>query len=300
MADLEFTTDPDVFLRAAGPHLASDPVLTTVVGTVTQRMSAEFAAGVPWDESVPRWWLVVRGDRGEVLGMGMRTAHFGPYPPYLLPMPDEAAVDLARTLYERGEEVLGVNGALPATRVCAEELARLTGGTAEVRQHTRLFELGEPVSPRPPAGELRPAVEDDVDLALDWYTAFARDADEQAGRPAGSHHDLGEDRGTMSRRIADGRLWFWEDETGERVHLTGANPPAFGVSRIGPVYTPREHRRRGYASAAVAEISAQIVADGSRACLFTDQANPTSNKIYEALGYRPVVDMANLGIERGR
>ena len=32
-------------------------------------------------------------------------------------------------------------------------------------------------------------------------------------------------------------------------------------------------------------------------CLFTDQANPTSNKIYEALGYRPVVDMAHFVVE---
>jgi predicted GNAT family acetyltransferase len=36
------------------------------------------------------------------------------------------------------------------------------------------------------------------------------------------------------------------------------------------------------------------VAEGARVCLFTDQANPTSNRIYSALGFRPVVDMANL------
>ena len=35
-----------------------------------------------------------------------------------------------------------------------------------------------------------------------------------------------------------------------------------------------------------------------RCCLFTDQANPISNHIYEALGYRPVVDMVNLTIRR--
>jgi predicted GNAT family acetyltransferase len=63
---------------------------------------------------------------------------------------------------------------------------------------------------------------------------------------------------------------------------------------VGPVYTPPEHRGRGYASAAVAEVSRQILAAGDRACLFTDQANPTSNRIYESLGYRPVGDMVNL------
>ena len=58
----------------------------------------------------------------------MRTAPFAPYPPFLLPMPDEAAVALARALHERGEEVLGLNGALPAVDLCAAELTRLRRG----------------------------------------------------------------------------------------------------------------------------------------------------------------------------
>ncbi|WP_395694501.1 GNAT family N-acetyltransferase [Nocardioides sp.] len=81
------------------------------------------------------------------------------------------------------------------------------------------------------------------------------------------------------------------------MHLTAMNAPAYGVSRVGPVYTPAEHRGHGYASAAVAEVSRRILEAGDRACLFTDQANPTSNKIYEAVGYRAVVDMANLLVE---
>jgi predicted GNAT family acetyltransferase len=81
------------------------------------------------------------------------------------------------------------------------------------------------------------------------------------------------------------------------VHLTAASKPSYGVSRIGPVYTPREHRGRGLASNAVAQVSRLLRDSGERACLFTDQANPTSNKIYEAIGYRRVVDMANLRVE---
>lgn len=78
------------------------------------------------------------------------------------------------------------------------------------------------------------------------------------------------------------------------MHLTGANAPAFGVARVGSVYTPRERRGRGYASTGVAEVSRIVLAQGARACLFTDQANPTSHTIYAALGYRPVVDMVNV------
>jgi GNAT superfamily N-acetyltransferase len=292
---LEFYDDPAEFLRVAGDRLAEDPVLNTVLTTITERLRDEDAAGVPVDAALPRWWLVTRDDEGELTGVGMRTAPFRPYPLYLLPMPDDAAAALARALHDRDEEALGINGALPAAMVCAEELARLTGGLAEVGQHTRLFELGELVRPASvPAGRLRAATPDDVDLALAWYEAFGLDADEQAGREPGSMHDTAEDKDTMLRRIAAGRVWFWEDEHGERVHLTGVNPPSYGVARVGPVYTPKSHRGRGYASAAVAEVSQRILDEGARACLFTDQANPTSNKIYEALGYRRVVDMANV------
>lgn len=63
------------------------------------------------------------------------------------------------------------------------------------------------------------------------------------------------------------------------MHLTGVNPPSFGVARVGPVYTPSAQRGRGWASNAVAEVSRRIQAEGVGACLFTDQANPTSNRI---------------------
>jgi predicted GNAT family acetyltransferase len=138
------------------------------------------------------------------------------------------------------------------------------------------------------------ATEDDVGLATQWFEAFMGDADEMAGRPRGaSAHDV-PDRDGMLRKLRTGTIWFWVDESGAPVHLTGANPPAFGVARIGPVYTPPAERGRGWASNAVADVSRRLRAEGARVCLFTDQANPTSNRIYAALGYRPVVDMANL------
>lgn len=291
---LQFCSDPADFLAAAADHLAADPVVSTVVTTVAHRLLSQRTDGIaPPDRN---WWLVVRDESGAVVGAGMRAAAFEPHPPFLLPMPDRAAVSLAHALHERGEEVLAINGALPAVELCAAELTRLGGGRVEVRQRTRLHELGELAWPAPVPGGLEVATEDDLELVREWFGAFMGDADEQAGRPRdASAHEI-PDRADMLRRIQARRLWFWVDETGERVHLTGANPPAFGVARMGPVYTPPVQRGRGWASNAVAEISRRIQAEGARVCLFTDQANPTSNKIYAALGFRPVVDMANLVI----
>jgi hypothetical protein len=67
----------------------------------------------------------------------------------------------------------------------AQETARLTGGSVAVAQHTRLFELGELVEPAPVEGSLRPAVQGDLELAVECFSLFRSDADEQAGRPRG-------------------------------------------------------------------------------------------------------------------
>jgi len=85
----------------------------------------------------------------------------------------------------------------------------------------------------------------------------------------------------------------------ELLCTTRWNAPAFGVARVGPVYTPPEQRRKGYAGAAVAEVSQHFLDAGARVCLYTDQANPTSNGIYQALGYVAVVDQVNLRIVDG-
>jgi GNAT superfamily N-acetyltransferase len=293
---LHFIDDAGEFLAAAGEHLAAEAVVSTIVTSVAHRTRAQQAAGV-FRRPPHAWWLVVTDASGAVVGAGMRSAAFEPYPPYLLPMPEQAALELAGVLHARGEEVRAVNGALPACRVMAEEVARLSGGVARFGLHTRLFELAELVPPTAVPGRLLAATAGDLDLAMRWWMAFHHDADVQGGRaPGSSAHEI-PDATELQRRIDAGDVWFWLDQAGQPTSLVAATPPAFGVARIGPVYTPPEQRGRGWASAAVAEVSRRIREQGARACLFTDQANPVSNRIYLALGYRPVVDMANLVID---
>ena len=78
------------------------------------------------------------------------------------------------------------------------------------------------------------------------------------------------------------------------VSMVGYHRPQYGVCRVGPVYTPPEHRRHGYAGALTVHVTAGILADGNQACLYTDLANPTSNKIYQQAGYRPVADFVDV------
>ncbi|MFC8043197.1 GNAT family N-acetyltransferase [Nocardia sp. NPDC057353] len=283
--ELEFTPDAATFLAAAGAYLATEPVLSTVVATLADRQVTQRADGVAIPDD--QWFLTVR-DGAAVVGAAMRTATFGRRPAYLLPLPAAATLELARVLHARGEELTAAHGALPTAAELLAELARLAGrGTVETSVATRLFELGTLVPPPGVPGALRAVRPAEAELARAWFGAFNAESHAPGGEREAPELD------DVRYRIAKGRLWFWE-HAGQPVHLTGTNPPVAGVARVGPVYTPPEQRGRGWASAAVAEVSRVFAAEGARVCLFTDLANPTSNKIYQRIGYRPVADMAEL------
>ena len=75
-------------------------------------------------------------------------------------------------------------------------------------------------------------------------------------------------------------------------------PTQHGIG-VGGVYTPPELRRRGYASSCVAALSQRLLDAGFEYCtLYTDLSNPTSNDIYQQIGYRPVGDVQEIKIER--
>ncbi|MET1072415.1 MAG: GNAT family N-acetyltransferase, partial [Umezawaea sp.] len=71
--------------------------------------------------------------------------------------------------------------------------------------------------------------------------------------------------------------------------------PILGMTRIGPVYTPLEHRNHGYAAAATAAASTWAKAAGAtEVLLYTDLDNPTSNALYHRIGFTPVQDATEL------
>jgi predicted GNAT family acetyltransferase len=73
--------------------------------------------------------------------------------------------------------------------------------------------------------------------------------------------------------------------------MAARNQAAAGVARLGPVYTPIEHRRRGFGAAVTFACTRDALENGAdQVVLFTDLANPTSNAIYQQIGYRPIRD----------
>ena len=75
--------------------------------------------------------------------------------------------------------------------------------------------------------------------------------------------------------------------------MAGLTRLSAGQVRVGPVYTPPGLRGNGYAGAVTCEVSqAARDAGAGQVLLFTDLANPTSNALYQRLGYEPVEDRA--------
>jgi predicted GNAT family acetyltransferase len=181
----------------------------------------------------------------------------------------------------------GPSGQLPAQRAERRQPAAVGGRRVRKRRdrHERLYRLAGLIRPGPaPPGRPRLAVATDRDLLLAWSEAF--------------HRELGETPPNLAATIDD-RLGYradtlWEVD-GSPVALAGRTRKAAGMVRIGPVYTPPQQRRRGYASAVTAEVSqAAIDAGANEVVLFTDLANPTSNALYQRLGYRPAADQVVL------
>jgi uncharacterized protein len=162
---------------------------------------------------------------------------------------------------------------------------RITAQSYKLAISERIYRLDRVIPVKGVPGEMRRAQESDRALLERWIDEFTREAlvGEQIN-PQQWVDDLLEAPPDMRG------LYVWVD--GEPVTMVGHNGPTPHGMRIGPVYTPPMQRRKGYASACTAALTQQLLNRGRQACfLFTNLANPTSNHIYQEIGYRPVTDV---------
>jgi len=277
-------SDPAAFELAARAfftaHEAQYNLLAGLTATLIERPDA-YGSATPY-------LAVVHDDAGEVALVALRT------PPHRLVLSAASAPALEVLIAgvrKRWESLPGVLAPTATARAFADLWQRATGeGTVKVRAE-RIYELTAVVPPRPVPGRLVEATAADRPLLVDWMEGFTADAHGVRDRRAAERAiDL-----RLTSRPAG--LHFWVD--GEPVCMAGASGPTATGIRVSVVYTPPGRRGRGYASACVAALSQLLLDSGRQRCfLFTDLANPTANSIYQAIGYRPVGDMAD--IELGR
>lgn len=265
------------FRERAGPLLAEDELRHTVPLGVLSTLERD--AGRYAEQHL---WLVE--DAGSIVACAMMT------PPFRLLVAgrDGAALDELVAAVRRDRlDVPGVNGPVPEADEFAARWASATGTGTRLARSMRMYATAA-VTPTPPAeGAMRAAGDDDRELLAEWAHAFANET--------GLHEGPAEIARSIDARIgADPGIVLWE-VGGTAVTVAGASVSSPGIARVGPVYTPPEHRRRGYATSLVAAWTEELLSRDIRRCaLFTDLANPASNSIYQAVGYRPVADAAEI------
>jgi GNAT superfamily N-acetyltransferase len=227
-------------------------------------------------------WLWVEDDE-EVVATAQHTP---PHGAYLSVGPAEAMRAVAGTLWELRAGLSGVAGLDPSPQEFATEWSRLGGAQATLAMGQGLYVADAVSIPSGIPGRLRLATAFDAPLLRGWTDQFWA----EAGARSSEDDEVGP-------RIAAGLLFVWE-VNGAVLSMAAITVAQGGVSRVGLVYTPAEHRNRGFASVCVASLTARELTTPGRSCmLYTDLANPTSNSIYQAIGYRRVGEAVELRFE---
>lgn len=276
MIRVERCADAGHFTELAGAHLAAHEAEHNLQLGLLTRLRAE---PLLYGEEP---FFAVALDSDGVAGTVMRTPPLGVI---LSRCRWAAAADaLARATAVPFAELPGAVGPVGAVARFVAAWEALTGQTGRISLRQRVHAAAR-ILPLPAApGRMRAARPEDRPLVVTWSAAFA----DEALDPALRVHDA-EEAVARRERDPDGAWLLWDDGGGVSMAGVG-NPTPTGI-RVGPVYTPPEHRGRGYATALVAALTRAQLDGGRRHCfLFTDLGNPTSNAIYARIGYEPVAD----------
>ncbi len=187
---------------------------------------------------------------------------------------------LVKQLSADDSSLSGVIGPARTIDIFLENWHARTGHETRLQMRLRVHELTEIIPPKRPSGAFRRAAMRDVEPLARWADALnieLRSEDPSPGEQS------------VRERIGFGRMYVWDN--GGPVSMAACDGPTPRGIRINFVYTPPEHRACGYAAACVGDLSQLLLDEGRRFCaLFTDLANPVSNRLYARLGYRPICD----------
>ena len=262
------------FLASAGGMLYGRETVHNLILGVSERLDKD-----PTAYENP-FFAIVETDSGEVILAAVMT------PPHNLILAGEEQVELGfPPLIEhlQNHNIL-IPGVIAPSQI-ADQFVHVwkhhVGQDGKVNMRMRVYELRQVDMPPLPPGGFRRATKQDIPTIASWLQAFTLEA-------LGESEEIDLDR--AENFVTSGKVFIWERDKAIVSMAMQTRPIAHSVSVSG-VYTPPKHRRQGYAGALVAHLSQHLLDEGYRFVnLFTDLDNPTSNKIYQEVGYHPVCD----------
>lgn len=263
------------FCDATFPYLLQDEVTHNVLLGITGRFRN---LGKNMDLLIH-----VENSKGDVVAAAMKTAeNTGAV---ISNLADNAALPvLVEGFAETFETLPTVLGNPDDAERFAELWQQAKGQSYHTKMEEGIYRLDTLIPPPTITGDSRPAEKDDFEIIVDWFLAFDRDAHLNEITPEIAAESA--ERRTQGEALD--RMWFWVVE-GKPVSMAASGRKTPNGASIGPVYTPQVFRGKGYASAITAALSQAILDSGKKFCyLYTDMSNPTSNKIYQAIGYRHI------------
>lgn len=267
--ELRLHRDAAAFDEAAGRLLRADPGRHAFMLGIVHGL-----AGAGRSRAVVHLWTL-HGRDERCAGAALRADG---HPLYASTMPPAAVERLVSTLAAGQVALTGITAPLAVADHFAARWGALTGALAMRLRRLRPFVARRLVERDGPAGQLRPARPDEVPLVADWYRAYTAelnlrtpDQDPEAAARAA---------------VERGRVYLWHAETPRA--MASINRLLPGGASIGAVYTPPEHRRRGFGEAIVRALT-RLRFEGGDAfcCLYADEADPAAKALYPRVGYRP-------------
>lgn len=254
---------PAEFLDATKQFRSSDPVRT---GLITSIANSVADGSRTYEECL--WWAAT--DSGEIQGLAIRTL---PYGYVLSPMPKDAVESLYS--YISVEDAVANEFAGPKSVV---DFLEKVAGKSAIEEESELIYENQNLISAPSVGEITLATQDDYDLIFSWMQSFM----EITGLRSYNLENI------VKSALQEERFYLLYVE-GKPVSLGGHSAfqvfDGFSVGRVGPIYTPENFRKKGYASAITSQITALLISQGVLPTLYTQADNPTSNKIYQEIGY---------------
>lgn len=265
------------FLEKNQAMLEKDEVINSVVLGISARL-AESPEGAR-----NRVYLATVEDEQSLILAAFMTPPFriilySPRPDY-----DKALELIAQNLLENNWSVSGTLGVPALAKAFAETWQKVSNQTYRAGLREGMYELTRVIPPfTTPPGKLRVATEADLEIVAEWTFLFQQEA-LQGGL------SRSEAQAIAKGRLDNHEIYLWEDEN--PVAMAAKDRPTKNGITVNAVYTPPKARGKGYASACVAELSQLLLDSGYKFCtLFTDLSNPTSNSIYQKIGYKPVTE----------
>ena len=190
---------------------------------------------------------------------------------------------------EHGIHFPGFIGNKKVTLPLSEFWKEKTNTHFEVNMRQRIYKLDHVNDIDISEGKMELAGPEHVDLVTEWILGFIEDTPENPIPKEDA-------RKRAKEMIEEESVFLWIVEGVPVSMARRARRTDNGIT-VNFVYTPKNFRRQGYARSVVAKLSSMLLETNQFCTLYTDLDNPTSNKIYMEIGYKPICDsmMINIG-----